>query len=86
MVAYYGGGANLSTLDDQRKIAFNKGTEAEVSLLRNFKKFVSTGDSSDPITMVPNILAKCVLFAIGFNPFEFVVNSVGEVPSENSLS
>lgn len=86
MVAFYGGGANLSTLDDQRKIASNKGTEVEVSLLRNFKKFVSTGDSSDPITMVPNILAKCVLFAIGFNPFEFVVNSVGEVPSENSLS
>lgn len=86
MVAYYGGGANLSTLDDQREIASNKGTEVEVSLLRNFKKFVSTGDSSEPITMVPNILAKCVLFAIGFNPFEFVVNSVGDVPSANSLN
>lgn len=86
MVAYYGGGANLSTLDDQRDTSINQGNSVEVSLLRNFKKYVSTGDTSDPMTMVPNILAKCVLFAIGFNPFEFVVNSAGEIPPADSLN
>lgn len=85
MVAYYGGGANLSKLEDERTNVGDKGKAVEVSLLRNFNKYVISGDFSDPMTMVPTILSKCVLFAIGFNPFSFVVNSAGQLPPANAL-
>lgn len=85
MIAYYGGGSNLSTVEDKRSTSIDQGINAEINLLRNFKKYVSTGDSDDWTTLVSNVLAKCVLFAIGFDSFNFVVNSAGEIPSSDSL-
>lgn len=85
MIAYYGGGSNLSRVEDKRNTSIDQGINAEINILRNFKKYVSMGDASTLETLIPNILAKCVLFAIGFDSFNFVVNSVGEIPSSDSL-
>lgn len=77
MVASYGGGLNLSELIDNRdsQLSLDKGTRYEVDLLTNLDKFIPNGDTDNPTSMIPKILSKCVLFAIGFNPFQFVVNS-----------
>ena len=85
MIAYYGGGSNLSRVEDKRNTSTDQGINAEINILRNFKKYVSMGDASDLQALITNILAKCVLFAIGFDSFNFVVNSAGEIPSSDSL-
>ena len=87
MVAYYGGGLNLSDLVDKRDSATveDAGQKVNVDILSNFNKYVSiSGEGA--LGMIPSILSKCVLFAIGFNPFNFIVNRSGSVPPSDILN
>ena len=87
MVAYYGGGLNLSDLVDERNstIVEDAGQKVNVDILSNFNKYVSiSGEGA--LGMIPRILSKCVLFAIGFNPFNFIVNQSGSVPPSDILN
>ena len=80
MVAWYGGGLNLSDLVDNRDEKFDKGKHLTASILRHFNKYVSIENTDDPLALISGILARCVLFAIGFSSFQFVVNSSGQQP------
>lgn len=87
MVAYYGGGLNLSDLVDERDSTTveDAGQKVNVDILSNFNKYVSiSGEGA--LGMIPRILSKCVLFAIGFNPFNFIVNQSGSVPPSDILN
>ena len=81
MIAWYGGGLNLSDLIDNRNNKNEDSKKTTISILRNFSKYVTVGDTNNLVSLVPQVLARCVLFAIGFNPFEFIVNGQGETPS-----
>ncbi len=91
MVAYYGGGLNLSTLTyDDSLIKETKDLMSEeiiVDLLRESEKYLG-GNA------IATILARCVLFAAGFEPFKFITNKefsgdtpylFGEHPSVKTL-
>ena len=74
-IAYYGGGLNLSTIEfsDNYETSNIFGNEIEVNLLEEGSNYlIKFGDST--IDALVEVLAKCVLFAAGFEPFKFVTN------------
>jgi len=76
MIAYYGGGLNLSTLVNEVISGENTFSSLiDVDLLYN-AIFVSSSGESSTLGQIVTILAKCVLFAAGFNPFRFITNGV----------
>ncbi|MBO8427227.1 MAG: hypothetical protein IAC58_01545 [Firmicutes bacterium] len=90
MIAYYGGGLNLSTLDTSNLNENSLETMSEeinVDLLSESDKYVSSN-------RIAQILSRCVLFAAGFEPFKFITNGkvnndvpplFGEHPTVNTL-
>jgi hypothetical protein len=90
MVAYYGGGVNLSTILDQRSAPKDPfGEKLEVSFLK-----ASLEGKYLPDNAYVKILARCVNLATGFHPFNFICNSpvdsstpayFGETPSFEDL-
>jgi hypothetical protein len=90
MVAYYGGGANLSTIVDQRTSPKDPfGENLEVSFLKAALEGKYLADNN-----YVKILARCVNLATGFHPFNFICNPpvgsstpayFGETPSFEDL-
>lgn len=91
MIAYYGGGLNLSnlTIDDSliKETKELMSEEIIVDLLRESEKYLG-GNA------IATILARCVLFAAGFEPFKFITNKefntelpylFGKHPTVNTL-
>ena len=67
-VAYYGGGANLSTVTfDKKDITYASAT-AEVDLL---DRYLSIPETNDTMQKVQRILWKTVITVTGFEPFRF---------------
>lgn len=81
MIAYYGGGLNLSSLVDNTNDLNKMSDEIIVNLLEESDKFINNDGSLSG--QLSTILSRCVLFAAGFEPFRFITNSEvknGEVP------
>lgn len=76
IVAYYGGGKNYSNLtieSDSLKDSI-MGQKIEVNLLEKLDSYI---DISGGISGLANaVLSRCVLFAAGFEPFNFYTNGV----------
>lgn len=71
-IAYYGGGLNLSTIDTSNlnsDMSSWLGDELVVDLLSEIDDYIDSSSSAI------KLLSRCVLFAAGFEPFKFVVNS-----------
>lgn len=74
MIAYYGGGLNNSlVMFNSKETNSNFSETMYVDLLSNINKYVVNIDGGTIDTLL-KVLAKCVLFASGFDSFKFVTN------------
>lgn len=76
IVAYYGGGKNYSnlTIESDNSNDSIMGQKIEVNLLEKLDSYI---DISGGISGLANaVLSRCVLFAAGFEPFNFYTNGV----------
>lgn len=78
-IAYYGGGKNLSTVEiaSDTKANMDLSDNIEVDLLKN------SMNNSTGLSSIMRMLSNCVLFAAGFNPFNFVTN--GKIDSSADI-
>ena len=74
MIAYYGGGNNLSMLVNETNNKDHMSEKIEVNLLKESEPYLNSNT-------IIQLLSKCVLFASGFNSFNFITNN--EVNKEN---
>ncbi len=90
MIAYYGGGLNLSSIDTTNLNTLTKNlmsNDIVVDLLKDSENYIADNQ-------IVKVLARCVLFAAGFEPFKFITNNkvgseapllYGEHPTVNTL-
>ena len=74
MIAYYGGGINKSLIINN--IENEKNTFSDkiiVDLLSNLSKYLPNV-SDQTMSLLATVLSRCVLFAAGFNSFQFITN------------
>lgn len=70
-IAYYGGGLNVSRIDNKSTTAYNTfSDEIDVSLIEYLKNSGKSGNRA--------VLVDCVVVTIGSHPFRFVVNGEDE--------
>lgn len=76
MIAYYGGGLNNSiVMLNSNDTNINISETMYVDLLSNINKYVTNIDGGTIDTLL-KVLAKCVLFASGFDKFKFITNGM----------
>lgn len=74
MIAYYGGGINNSLIINNIKNETNTFSDKIiVDLLSNLSKYLPSV-SNQTMSLLATVLSRCVLFAAGFNSFQFITN------------
>ena len=87
-IAYYGGGLNLSTVNVTDFEGFDNLNEAiEINFL---DQYLTPGSGDDMMSMMKDIMLKCVTIVSGFEPFRFVCIKgngylYGETPKVSDL-
>ena len=70
-IAYYGGGLNLSVVNlDLYKEKENLSESIEINFLDNY--MTPSSSASDTMSMMKDIMLKCVTIVSGYEPFKFV--------------
>ena len=87
-IAYYGGGLNLSTVNVSELEGFNNlNSPVEINFLNQYMK---PGNGGDMMSMMKDVMLKCVTIVTGYEPFKFVCIKgngylYGETPKVSDL-
>lgn len=87
-IAYYGGGLNLSTVNVSELEGFdNLNSPVEINFLNQYMK---PGNGGDMMSMMKDVMLKCVTIVTGYEPFKFVCIKgngylYGETPKVSDL-
>ena len=87
-IAYYGGGLNLSTVNiSDLEGSENLNNPVEINFL---DRYMNPGSGGDMMSMMKDIMLKCVTIVSGYEPFRFVCIKgngylYGETPKVSDL-